>query len=143
MFLTWLIRVDHEWGMGHLSFKGRAAQPVFWFWQRLALYCKQFIWLAGKQSSCIENSFSCPHSSIPSLQHMQLQSAKRGPDWLSSAAPSVAHELFYSLKFPKRIVHIFRRTDVVAEYLNHYDFVSRNCDWFFDYKKKERSAITF
>lgn len=68
---------------------------------------------------------------------MQLCSAKRGPDCLSRVVPSVACELFYSLIFPKRIVHVLRRIDMVPEYLNQYDFISWNRDKLFDYKKKE------
>lgn len=128
----------------HLGLKGWPAMSGFWFWQKLAcLIQAHFLRLAYKSSSCIENSFPVPHSSVPSLQHMWLSSAKRGPDWLSRIVPSVAHEFFYSLIFPKRIVGIFRRTDEVAEYLNHCDFISRNDARLSEYEKNKRRAVTF
>lgn len=55
----------------------------------------------------------------------------------------MAHELFFSLIFPKRIVGIFRGTEVVTEYLNHYDFISRNNARLSEDEKNERRATTF
>lgn len=55
----------------------------------------------------------------------------------------MAHELFYSLIFPKGIVSIFRRTDVAAEYLNHCDFISRNDAKLSDEETIGKSVITF
>lgn len=90
-----------------------------------------------------EHFFLSPTAASPSYNICSSVLPRGGQIVFSRVVPSVACELFYSLIFPKRIVHVFRRVDMVPEYLNQYDFISWNCDKLFDYKKKERSGIVF
>lgn len=144
MFPFWFDKSRAQFGAWVIYvLKEELPSQVSGFGKGFLIQCKYFIWLACKQSSCIENTFSSPPQQRPLPTTYAAPFCQRGPDCLWRVVPSVACELFYSLNFPKRIVHAFKRIDMVPEYLNQYDFISWNCDKFFDYKKKERSGIIF